>query len=479
MESCAWETNGGANSEWRPRAKLGMQVNIYNIYIIHNIVRYGQEVKLKHVGTERYLCLTQEDAVLGLGLKLGLSGDDPSCSFKITSKYKLRTEGEVVYYQDTLLLQNRLHSLYINYQTEEGEFISQNELILNENSIGWEVKEFLRDVEEDLLLEHLDKGAIPFRAGDLCSLFHREMEGFITAAVDDDKNFKADSDKDPLDYIFEDFLPETSEGDGRSHERYNLHLKVTGSFNRTKDPYSIFAVEKEKANDGSLIRWNTPIRLLHVSSAHWLKLIEENNQLKIVLSREINDMGTLFQFEPLISQGQSEVVTYNSYAKIKRYNDMDKEQKLYISCKQTEEEKEHKRAEELRTTVAKFGKKFKDEQLEDSDIGQEEIKEEEEEEKGDSDEDQDDKENSNIEQNAQTLELNEDKEFESSQPKGKHHWWEQHKSLNKFAQYHQKEKEITLIEQAEDFDVFKIHTINKAMITQLLIISGHSRLILV
>ena len=408
------------------------------------------------MGSERYLSLSKSESVQGLSLKLSLKDDDPSCNFKILPKYKLRTDGEFVFYDDTIILFNVFHSLSIDYQVENGEFISKSELLLSSKPLGWQIRKFYLNKEEELLND-LEKGAIPIRAGDLCSLFHRELEGFVTARINDGESLR-NKVKSPIDYIFEDFLPTTNSA-AKSHERYNLHLKTSSSFSKNKinkDPYTIFSFEHESASDGSLITWNQPFRLFHISSRNWLQV----KQGQVVLSRERNEKS-LFEFRPIISENQCDIVTYNSCAKLMNLNS-----EKFICCLQRKAPGINK--EELDRLDEHHENLYENQEDHSFELNKDEEEEEEVEsndQEGEDDEDEED---------VQTVTLGSDTGEARHMMGAYGHSKSQVVNAQK---YHKKEKELRAIGKVADNDAFVIQPINKRMITQLQTISAHKKLL--
>ena len=253
-------------------------------------------------------------------------------------------EGESVLYGDTITLLNTSQLLYLNYQEESKGEITSGELTLGRNGIGWRLREFHKfNKSERKLIQGLGKGEEPIKAGSPCRLFYREI-GIITARINDDKYRNEEFDitldehiplntphlqkKTPLDLIFAEFFPSTGDPQN-SHKRYYLHLRTTKYSLADKlamDSHSIFAFEHVHPFDGSLLTWNKPIRLFHVSSGFWLNMKEK----RPVLSKEMGE-DSLFMFQPLLPQKQNSLFTYNSHARIVHMG----ETKGYIGCRLT------------------------------------------------------------------------------------------------------------------------------------------------
>jgi hypothetical protein len=100
------------------------------------------------------------------------------------------------------------------------------------------------------------------KAGAYMRLFHRENEGFISTRFNDlDFRFNSEANFSPLDGIFDHFLKEAD-----IEQRHSVHLRLSNILRKSKSTHSslsIFQIEHEKPNDGSIIKWNQPVRFRH------------------------------------------------------------------------------------------------------------------------------------------------------------------------------------------------------------------------
>ena len=402
------------------------------------------------MGSSRYLSITKPQN--NPRLKLSLQ-ESPSCNFKILPKYKIGAEGETIFYDDTVTLFNTFHSLYINYQVNRGEIIAEGELFLSNKSLGWEIKEFNKLGEDKAIAEDIGEGAAPIRAGDTCRLFYREIIGFLTGRINDTKcQYKGSQEggkfdrkqsaEESLNQIFENFLPST-EDINESHKKYNLYIQALRTKRKNKkimDTNSIFMFENVNPMEGSFVRWGQKVRLLHLASGLWLQ-IKDN---KPVLGK-VKDQSSLFIFQPISSKTKSEVVRYNSSAKL-----LNVESSLYIGCNSSLSfnDQEIKRLVKQKEECEKVPDSiFKD-----------------------------------YETDAEDVDF-----LYSAMPR--HHVVahenngqgvdEIHRHyLRIYKKFHIKENEVNSIEKSADCDLFSIQHVSENTIAELQIISGHKRLLL-
>ena len=419
------------------------------IYIyIYVLVRYGNIVRLKHLGSSRYLSLSKKDSVHGFGVKVKLEGSRSS-NFKIVPKYKYRREGEIVFYEDSVILENSVHKLYLNYERRNEEYVSKGELVLGSYPLGWRVKEMIKgDDEEEVIIE---KGGIPLRSGSTCRLFHKELEGFITGSIKDEM-YVLSEDKSPIDPIFEEFFPSTEHGE-LSHQRYNVHFRLNAGVRKHKTchhPYSIFILQKEKVEDGGLITWETPLKLFHVASGLWLTVID----MKLVLSKEI-DKYSFFKLIPIPSEDMTHIVTYNSYIRIQTaHMTFLTSQTLplnHLQLNNLEMEKEHFEDSSIFDTES---------EIEDDELPAKSL----------------------ANSNSISLSLHQRTLRRASTIYSRQYsklLSEPTLAYKKYLSYHAKEKNINLTKNCNEIDAFSIQPIKGNIITELQTISGHKKLLLV
>ena len=206
------------------------------------------------------------------------------------------------------------------------------QLILKHKPQGWKLKAFSSSSSSNDLIDQAPEPTESeseieeaMRAGDYCRLFHREIEGFIGARINDlNIKLRATKDKKAVDCVFEEFLGDREEGE-KAQERYYVHLRRSGAIKKSKTPrgsLTIFQFEHEIQDDGGILLWNSPIRLRHIASGFYLALGES----LVLLPPDSLDASSLFIFIPLASENSVPYITYKSYARIQALSS-----KLYLS----------------------------------------------------------------------------------------------------------------------------------------------------
>lgn len=135
---------------------------------------YGEVVKLRHWQTSKYLSIsniatsdTADKFICQLQEK-----PSSSCNLQIYPRYKVRTEGESIYYNDKISLMHKSGGgQYIGYAGKDSIVVS-----FNSQTEGWKVNKYQQFYEDENKY---------ISSGQFIRLFHKEFEGFAIVIPDD------------------------------------------------------------------------------------------------------------------------------------------------------------------------------------------------------------------------------------------------------------------------------------------------------
>lgn len=91
--------------------------------------------------------------------------------------------------------------------------------------------------------------------GDFIRLFHKEIEGYLISRVND---LHMRGNRNSLRVVYENLLRDPSTFSAIRHSSTIIDKKLTNSV------LSLWEVEKEELNDGSLVAWEDYFRIRHV-----------------------------------------------------------------------------------------------------------------------------------------------------------------------------------------------------------------------
>eukprot|EP00049_Salpingoeca_infusionum_P018394 m.357042 g.357042 ORF g.357042 m.357042 type:complete len:2607 (+) comp17695_c0_seq1:174-7994(+) len=277
-------------------------------------VTYGQVVQLLHAASNSFVRVsgTMTTPSEPNNMQIELSAVTTRSSlFKIMPRYKVRSEGDQILMGDQIVLESIKTSGQFFHTTShprpERELILPNTFDVNISVLptAYTIRLFKHSPEyqtDDQL------GKIPryVRGGDFIQLFHKEVSGFLAA----EGSFLNSSP-------YEDVHIRIREPDPRRPHR---QLPPTSSI-------SFWQVEVDQsASNGSIVEWNSKIRLKHVCTQMYLTLVPtvapeevadgfgEGEDYNMRLTSDGTDPDTVFTLHAVIPEGV-EVLT-SSYARL-------------------------------------------------------------------------------------------------------------------------------------------------------------------
>ena len=161
--SCVFQVETGGSNTKGQISKSGL--NPSSVWVCNTIEAQGHsEISDIIHGNGRVRCVTSIRDMIGL-YEISLKKKPTSASFfKIFPSLKMRQEGEIVFLEDTIELQSRITSHFVNFSKKKD---INYRLVGKTAPRGWKIKPFSRSDEQ----QDSDMSAI--RAGDFCRLFHR------------------------------------------------------------------------------------------------------------------------------------------------------------------------------------------------------------------------------------------------------------------------------------------------------------------
>ncbi|XP_019849953.1 PREDICTED: uncharacterized protein LOC109580835 [Amphimedon queenslandica] len=244
-------------------------------------VLYGDSIQLQHVASKKFVKVCSEASKTeSNNLLVSLSEENfEECIFKILPRYKVRSEGDEVRYNDQLKIENiknqgqYLHCSGPNHTLGTAKFNVLTDCF-ELNLSATESALTLIPHYSPFVNKHPDKA---LRAGTCVRLFHKEDECYIVA-----------------------------EGSFAFAKESFASLKETIGDKRS-DPI---------IEDGDVIAWRDRCRLKHLPTRCYLAVVEDMGQWKVTLKEKTsdNDLDTIFSFSPLIEEGEE--VLLESYALI-------------------------------------------------------------------------------------------------------------------------------------------------------------------
>ncbi|XP_019861438.1 PREDICTED: uncharacterized protein LOC100634093 isoform X2 [Amphimedon queenslandica] len=267
-----------------------------------NKVVYGDLIQLQHVASKMFVRVCSEASKTeSNNLLVSLSAENfEECIFKILPRYKVRSEGDEVRFNDQLKIEsvkNLGQFLHCSGPRHTLGADDKFNVLVNCFELN------LSATESALTLiphycpsvnKHPDKA---LRAGTCVRLFHKEDECYIVA----EGSFAG---KDNA--VVEDVHCRLRKVDSRKHAAPSTSSNTYWQIEKQEDPRS-----------GDVIAWRDRCRLKHLPTRCYLAVIKVNSHWKVTLkdSTSEDDLDTIFSFSPLIEEVDE--VLLESYALIK------------------------------------------------------------------------------------------------------------------------------------------------------------------
>ncbi|XP_019849951.1 PREDICTED: inositol 1,4,5-trisphosphate receptor-like [Amphimedon queenslandica] len=278
-------------------------------------VLYGDSIQLQHVASKKFVKVCSEASkTQSNNLLVSLSEENfEECIFKILPRYKVRSEGDEVRYNDQLKIENiknqgqYLHCSGPNHTLETARFNVLTDCF-ELNLSATESALTLIPHYSPSVNKHPDKA---LRAGTCVRLFHSVDECYIVAegsfafAKESFASLKGTIVNERSDPIIEDVHCRVRRVDSRKHNAPSTSSNTYWQIEKQEDPRS-----------GDVIAWMDRCRLKHLPTRCYLAVVEDMGQWKVTLKEKTsdNDLDTIFSFSPLIEEGEE--VLLESYALI-------------------------------------------------------------------------------------------------------------------------------------------------------------------
>uniref|UniRef100_A0A1X7VAJ0 Uncharacterized protein n=1 Tax=Amphimedon queenslandica TaxID=400682 RepID=A0A1X7VAJ0_AMPQE len=280
-------------------------------------VLYGDSIQLQHVASKKFVKVCSEASKTeSNNLLVSLSEENfEECIFKILPRYKVRSEGDEVRYNDQLKIENiknqgqYLHCSGPNHTLGTAKFnVLTDWYVFELNLSATESALTLIPHYSPFVNKHPDKA---LRAGTCVRLFHKEDECYIVAegsfafAKESFASLKETIGDKRSDPIIEDVHCRVRRVDSRKHAAPSTSSNTYWQIEKQEDPRS-----------GDVIAWRDRCRLKHLPTRCYLAVVEDMGQWKVTLKEKTsdNDLDTIFSFSPLIEEGEE--VLLESYALI-------------------------------------------------------------------------------------------------------------------------------------------------------------------
>jgi hypothetical protein len=227
----------------------------------------GNGMRLIHMQTQRWVTAmgnTSADPSMFLAqLSKQEKANKQQAKFFAMPRYKMRSEGELVYFEDILVLQSRRfkgQNLVYTKKSEADPGESGAGVFMNAAAkYGWRIKAFSA---YDNALKMALKG------GDMVRLFHREMEGLLQCNLDDlSIRERENRGGEAVNEIVERLQVEDKSA------VHTVSLKLSNMLKNSKVTHnsgSIWQVQHETPQDGTPVKWSEVCRLKHVVTGQFL-----------------------------------------------------------------------------------------------------------------------------------------------------------------------------------------------------------------
>ena len=238
-------------------------------------VRYGDIVQLQHVKSGGFLSVLEAAAPIDPECRAVVIDPMGSASalFKFMPRFKAQTEGSIVYYTHTLVVESvqqremRLHTSSLAYSNipdpsnpalpkclQKGRVLETN--LSPKREVGMTVTKFAR-------FGHAEAGLM--RTGDPFRLYHSQSESFVQASCDAEKDRRN---------------PQGREGGVPTHLPYLKQLPDLGEDPDPTDPKNhfpkgVWCFEPRSRGTSGTVDWDKPIRVRHVPSGRYLAVNTE------------------------------------------------------------------------------------------------------------------------------------------------------------------------------------------------------------
>jgi len=234
------------------------------------MVLYGQNVQFIHFGTNNFLAANKHKRAevdpSALRIELSKAGGK-ACWFKISPRFKVRSEGEKVHKGDQIVL--------IHLQT--GQFIQLSDKRFEDDKLLFEVN--LYNAQTSWIIDHfanfLPGSDTLVKGGSVIRLFHPEAEGYLQAKEEALYN-------DPANQVF---------------------IKTKSkSKSKALSSNSLFQIELKTSIQGGTISWHTECRLKHIGTEFYLSLSppkKQGGEPFLQLTKDIRSNQTLFLLHPI------------------------------------------------------------------------------------------------------------------------------------------------------------------------------------